>query len=117
MARDCAHYGRWLALKQAMLIHVNLDPEEEEKERLDYIAMLVESKTSSSDYSSASSKCSESHKYVLAVDALDCDAKAAHIEYSGFNQNRRRHDVCQKDKSSGDKGKVVKSDDPTKLPR
>jgi hypothetical protein len=98
-----------------MLIHVDLDPEEE-KEQLDYIAILVESKTSSSDYSSASSKCSESHKHVLAVDALDCDAKAAHVEYRGFNRNRRRHDTFQKDKSSSDKGKAVKSDDPVKLP-
>jgi hypothetical protein len=56
MARDCAHYGRWLVLKQAMLIHVDLDPEDDEKEHLDYIAMLIESKTSSSDYSSNSSK-------------------------------------------------------------
>jgi hypothetical protein len=94
-----------------MLIHVDLDPEEEEKERLDYIAMLVESKTSSSDYSSNSSKCSESHKRILAVDTLDCDAKAAHVEYKG-----RRHDAFQKAKSSRDKGKAVKGDDPAKLP-
>jgi hypothetical protein len=36
MARDSAHYRRWLALKQAILIHVDLNPAEEEKEHLDY---------------------------------------------------------------------------------
>jgi hypothetical protein len=117
MARDCAHYGRWLALKQAMLIHIDLDPAEEEKERLDYIAMLIESKTSSSDYSSDRSKCLESQKHILAVDALDCAAKAAHVEYKGFNRNHRHHDAFQKAKSSSDKGKAVKGDDPAKLPR
>jgi hypothetical protein len=117
MAWDCTHYGRWLVLKQAMLIHVDLDSAEEEKEHLDYIAVLVESKNSSSDYSSDSSKCSESHKHVLTVDALDCDAKAAHVEYKGFNRNHRLHDAFQKAKSSSDKGKAVKGDDPAKLPR
>jgi hypothetical protein len=100
-----------------MLIHVDLDPTDDEKERLDYIAMLIESKTFSSDYSSDSSKCSESHKHILAVDALDCDVKAAHVEYKGFNRNHRHHDAFPKAKSSSDKGKAVKSDDPAKLPR
>jgi hypothetical protein len=31
-----------------MLIHVDLDPEEEEKERLEYVAMIVESRIESS---------------------------------------------------------------------
>jgi hypothetical protein len=76
MARDCAHYGRWLVLKQALLIYVDIDPVKEEKEWLDYIAMLVESKITSSAYSSDSSESPETRKSVLVVDALDCNAKA-----------------------------------------
>jgi hypothetical protein len=89
VARDCSHYGKWTVLKQALLIHVDIDPAEEEKERLEYLAILVESKVSSSAYSSDGSESPELSKNVLVVDALDCEAKAAHIEYRGFNRNRR----------------------------
>lgn len=37
VARDCSHYSTWL---QALLIHVDLDPEEEEKERI--VSRLLE---------------------------------------------------------------------------
>jgi hypothetical protein len=104
-------------LKQALLIHVDIDPAEEEKERLVYLAMLVESKVSSSTHSSDGSESPEVSKNVLVVDALDCEAKAAYIEYRDFNQNRRCHDAFVKEKSSKDKGKAVKGDDPTPLPQ
>lgn len=46
--RYCSHYSTWSHLRRAMLIHVDLDPEEEEKEHLGYIAMIVEFRIESS---------------------------------------------------------------------
>jgi hypothetical protein len=64
-----------------MLIHVELDPAEEEEERREYVAMLVESKISSSAYLDGDVEPASMSKNVLVVDALDCEAKAAHVEY------------------------------------
>jgi hypothetical protein len=64
-----------------MLIHVELDPAEEEAEHREYVAMLVESKVSSSAYPDGDVEPAPISKSVLVVDALDCGAKAAHVEY------------------------------------
>jgi hypothetical protein len=64
-----------------MLIHVKLDPAEEEAERREYVAMLVESKVSSSAYLDGDIEPAPISKSVLVVDALDCGVKAAHVEY------------------------------------
>jgi hypothetical protein len=81
VAWDCSHYGRWQTLRQVMLIHVELDPVEEEAECQEYVAMIVESKISSSTYLDGGVEPAPISKHVLVVDVLDCGAKAAHVEY------------------------------------
>jgi hypothetical protein len=105
VAWDCSHYGRWQTLRQAMLIHIELDPEEEEAECREYVAMLVESKISSSTYLEDAVEPNFMNKNILVVDTLDCGAKAAHVEYQGFNRNCRQHDAFVKEKSTRTKGK------------
>jgi hypothetical protein len=99
-----------------MLIHVKLDPVEEEAEHWEYVAILVESKILSSAYIDGDVEPAPISKHILVVDALDCGAKAAHVEYRGFNRNRSRHDAFAKEKLSKDKGKAVKNDEPASLP-
>ncbi|KAJ7239992.1 hypothetical protein B0H12DRAFT_969518, partial [Mycena haematopus] len=118
LARDCPHFNRWDALRRAHLILVDVEPEVEERDLREYIAMHVESKPASS-YSSDSPERSEVIKEALVVVAPDdCGPEAAHDAHYGLNRNRRRREASEVEKTSRmDKGKAVKSDDPPKLPR
>ncbi|KAF9539472.1 hypothetical protein CPC08DRAFT_597913, partial [Agrocybe pediades] len=46
--RDCPHYGRFEVLRNANMLHVDWAPEQEAEWDREYLAMLVESKNSSS---------------------------------------------------------------------
>lgn len=41
-ARDCPHYGRWMALREAHVIMIDRTEEEDEEDHKEYITMLVE---------------------------------------------------------------------------
>ena len=50
--RDCPHYGKWNALRNTHLIHVDWEPTEEEEVDRMYLAMLAETKITISAYES-----------------------------------------------------------------
>ena len=50
--RNCPHYGKWNALRNVHLIHVDWDSNEEEEADRMYLVMLAETKTTISAYES-----------------------------------------------------------------
>ncbi|KAF7344711.1 TY3B-TY3B protein [Mycena venus] len=117
LARDCSHYGRWLTLRNANLILVDLDPEEEERDNREYLAMIAASKSTSSRYLSEP-KLAKPVKEAFVVDMLSFDAKAAHFMAQGpYNRNHRRREAAELTASWKDKGKATTIEASAILPR
>ncbi|KAG6905595.1 hypothetical protein DXG01_001778 [Tephrocybe rancida] len=79
--RDCSHYGQWDALRSANMIEVDLEEEFIATSDREYIAMLVESKTSFSAYND----CDKTKE----VDVHVCLADAFPNPYYGENRSYR----------------------------
>ncbi|KAG6905492.1 hypothetical protein DXG01_002407, partial [Tephrocybe rancida] len=79
-ANDCLHHGRWRVMRDANMIYVELDPEEEAACDREYLAMLAEIDVSSSAYLSDSAECltseSEAEEELLAKEVFTVDARA-----------------------------------------
>lgn len=112
--RDCPHYGRFEALRSANQILVELDPDLEDEMDREYIAMVVQSKPSSSTYNSSDESLAA--KEVHLVDAGQTGARALHASSEvGPNRNQRRRVYFEKKSES--KGKEREIEDPPSIPR
>ena len=112
--RDCPHYGRFEALRSANQILVELDPDLEDEMNREYIAMIVQSKPSSSAYNSSDESITT--KEVHLVDANQTGAHALHASNKiGPNRNQRR--CIYFEKKSENKGKEREIEDPPLVPR
>jgi len=111
--RDCPHYGRFEALRSANQILVELDPDLEDEMNREYIAMIVQSKPSSSTYNSSDESITA--KEVHLVDAGQTGARALHASNKvGPNRNQRRRVYFEK--KSENKGKEREVEDLPRVP-
>ncbi|KAJ7605542.1 hypothetical protein DFH06DRAFT_1275604 [Mycena polygramma] len=135
MALQCPHRGAWQALRHANVINVDYDAEDEAMEENEFLANLVESnaRKGTSAYSSESFESSAPagrtvKKEVFTMNAQSTGALAAHLDYYGYNRNRRRHDAfakpvkppSAKEKGKGKEGEESESDatsEPVPIPR
>ncbi|KAJ7081456.1 hypothetical protein C8R44DRAFT_653139, partial [Mycena epipterygia] len=90
---DCPHYGKWLSMRDANMLEVDVPFDVEEKDYHEYIAMVAEIyNTTSSAYLSEPIKSSRSvpTREALIVDSRKTGALAAHLPWYRDNRNARR---------------------------
>ncbi|KAJ7503818.1 hypothetical protein B0H11DRAFT_1710674, partial [Mycena galericulata] len=120
LARDCPQYGRWLALRDAHTIEVDVDIVEESEDLKEWLAMFSESNPTVSAYSRESSESSENsengifHKEGFMLDAQFTGASALHVKPRSLEENRnaRRRNYFdslkrRKEKNKADETTVV----------
>lgn len=125
-ARDCPHFGKWDVLRNANLIHVDMEESEWTEDERMYLAMLAETKDMISAYLSDSessessvypeSETSESaydsaieRKEVHTVDAISTGAFTLHAKKPYYSNNRNARRRAQFE-SKGKQREVVPSD-------
>lgn len=107
-ARDCPHHGKWEALKNAHLIDVDIDPEEEERQDRLYLSSLRESHNSSL-YSGADLQAASTRS---ALAAAKIHTRIPNLD----NRNVRRRHSIEKRKASK-KPEVNSNDSKSMIPR
>lgn len=131
-ARDCPHFGKWDVLRNANLIHVDMEESDwTEDERL-YLAMLAETKDTISAYmsdseSSKSSGTTDSQtskssinsaaerKEIFTVDAISTGAFALHAKRPHYADNRNSRRRARFESKGKTKDTKVSNEMPRKV--
>jgi hypothetical protein len=78
-ARDCPHYRAWEAMRDANMLDVSISYEEEEADRVEYLAMIAEHiNTTDSAYSRVISE-TDVQREIHLVNSSKIDAASAHV--------------------------------------
>ncbi|KAJ7740965.1 hypothetical protein DFH07DRAFT_699284, partial [Mycena maculata] len=105
-ARDCPHYRKWLSLRDANMLQVDIAFDVEAKDFNEYIAMCAEVyNATTSAYPSETSKVQCELEGILVVDARATGALFAHSRVSVSNRNTRRRERFEKGRAAKGKGK------------
>jgi hypothetical protein len=89
-ARDYPHYGAWEAMRDANMLDVSVSYEDDEADRVEYLAMIADRlNTTESVYSSETSETNV-RREVLLVSKSKTDAAAAHLVRENHRNGRRR---------------------------
>jgi hypothetical protein len=106
-ARDCPHYGAWEAMRDANMLDVTVSFEDEEADRVEYLAMIAERfNTTDSDYLRRTPE-PDNYREVHFIAGSKADAASAHLQRENHRNGRRRlrFEAIAQEKAKINKGK------------